>query len=418
MDKKNIFLLIIGIVIAFAIGEVTLRIHFAFTDKTIGSNEEEICHKKIYEHVSNVNDPYRFSPYFPDYLEYWEYAGARPKANWNDANVEKELILPNGQKVLGLVYDYNTNGQHMRGIKDISYEKDPNTFRIAALGDSFTWGEDVPLFFSYPTLLEELIPDAEVLNFGVIAAGIDSMYFRWKYEALDFHPDVVIFGIFIDDIRRAAPCIQKPSITREGDQLVITNMPPPSLQEIYEKYEEPKTVSYLLDFLQYQIKYFGGVKKKQYEYGFDILELMLQEMKNQSEKDGTDFMVLVIEQGNDHVNDEEELAAIVQLQELLEQMKIPYISANSVFEQENFTPTDYEQLRIFHFMPEGYGILAQGIKNKFEEEGIITKQKDYNFSLNTTTMILTLTNKDDSADVKTILPFRLIIEGDKILIFI
>lgn len=418
MNKKNIILLIVGIVIAFAMGEVVLRIYFSLAEKTIGSSEEEICHKNIYEHVSNVNDPYRFSPYFPDYLEYWEYAGARPKANWSYANVEKELLLPNGQKVLGLVYDYNTNGQHMRGINDISYEKNPDTLRIVALGDSFTWGEDVPLFFSYPAILEELIPNTEVLNFGIIATGIDSMYFRWKYEALQFHPDVVIFGIYIDDIRRANPCINKPTIAREGDQLVITNMPPPSFQEIYENYEEPITTSYLLDFLQYQLTYLGGVKKKQYAYGFSILELMLQEMKNQSEKDGTYFMVLLIEQGNDHVNDEEELAAIVQLKELLENMEIPYTSTNSIFEQENFTPTDYEHMRIFHFMPEGYGIVAQGIKNKLEDDDIVAKQKDYNFLLNTTTMILTLTNKNESTDIKQIFPFQLKTEGDRILLII
>jgi hypothetical protein len=410
MDKKNIFLLFLGIIIAVIIGEVILRFYFFLTNQTIGSSEEEICHKNIYEHVSNLSDPYRFSPYFPDYLEYWEYTGARPKASWTGGNVEEEVLLPDGRKARGIYYDYNTNGQHMRGIKDVSYEKDPNTLRIVALGDSFTWGEDVTFFFSYPALLEELIPHTEVLNFGMIAIGIDTMYLRWKYEALQFHPDVVIVGIYIDDIRRANPCIIRPTIAREDDQLVITNMPPPSLQEIYENYEAPKTYSYLMDFFRYQIKYFGGVKKKQYAYGFDILELMLQEMKNQSEKEGTYFMVLLIERGNDHVNDEEELAAIAQLQELLEEIEIPYLSANSIFEQENFTPTDYLHMRVFHFMPEGYGILAQGIKNKLEEEDIIMKQKNYNFSLNTTTMLLTLTNREDSSDVKVIIPFQLFLE--------
>ncbi len=410
MDKRNILLIILGLVIAFAMSEVVLRIYFTITDRTIGSSEEDICHKEIYEHISNVSDPYRFSLYFPDYLEYWKYAGTRPKANWTEGNVEEEILLPDGRKAVGIVYDFNTNGQHMRGIKDVRYEKDPNNLRIATLGDSFTWGEDVTFFFSYPALLEELIPDAEVLNFGIIAVGIDTMYLRWKYEVLQFHPDVVIFGIYIDDIRRATPCIIRPTIARDDDQLVITNMPPPSLQEIYENYKAPKTYSYLMDFLQYQIRYFGGVKKKQYEYGFDILEVMLQKMNNQSEKDGTYFMVLLIEQGNDHINDEDELAAIARLQELLEEMEIPYLSANSIFEKENFTPTDYLHLRVFHFMPEGYGLLAQGIKNKFEEESIITKQKNYNFSFNTTKMVLTLTNKENSSDKKVILPFQLFLK--------
>ncbi len=405
MDKKNFLLLIAALVIAFAVGEGIIRIYFSLTDKTVGSSEEEICHKNIYEKISNVDDPYRFSPYFPDYMEYWEYYGARPKANYNEGNVEKEIIMPDGQKMLGIVYDFQTNGQHMRGIKDYSYEKDPNKLRIAALGDSFTWGDDVPLFFSYPAILEELIPGADVLNFGVTATGIDAVYLRWKYEALRFHPNIVVFGIFIDDIRRVHPCINKPTISRQNDQLVITNLPPPSLQEIYETYEEPKTYSYLIDFFRYQLKYFGSVKKKQYDYGFDILELILKEIKNQSEKDQTYFMVLIIEGGNDHINDDVELEAIDQLKDMLKEMEISYVSSNSIFEQENFTPTDYENMQIFHFMPEGYGLLAQGVKNKLEDAGIITKQNDYYFFFDGNYSILILTNKQNSSDVKVIFPF-------------
>ncbi len=406
--KKNIILLITALFIGFLLCEAIVRIYAAFTDTTIASSEEKICHKNIYEHVSDETDPYRFSPYYPDYMEYWEYYGARPKANWTLGNVETEVALPDGQIVHAIIYDMNTNGQHMRGVKEISYEKSPGNLRIAVLGDSFTWGDDAPLFFSYPALLEELIPNTEVLNFGLTATGVDAMYLRWKYEALKFDPDVVIFAIFIDDIRRADPCINKPTISREEDQLIITNMPPPSLQEIYEKYEEPKTHSYFIDYVLYQLKYLGGVKQKQYSYGFDILELILLEIKERSENDGTYFMVFIIEHGNDHINDEIELEAIEKLKKLLDYTGIPYTNANSIFEQEDFTPTDYDQDRIFHFMPDGYGLLAQGIANKLEEQGIIKDQKRYFFSYDNDRVILTLTNKQNSSDARMLVPFRLI----------
>ncbi|MEK6921440.1 MAG: hypothetical protein AABX82_06135 [Nanoarchaeota archaeon] len=406
--KKNILLLIIALLIGFLLSEAIVRIYAAVTDTTIASSEEKMCHKNIYEHVSDETDPYRFSPYFPDYLEYWEYYGIRPKANWGYGNVETEVLLPNGQTVRAIVYDMNTNGQHMRGIKEISVEKDANILRIAALGDSFTWGDDVPLLFSYPALLEELIPQTEVLNFGMTATGIDAMYFRWKYEALSFHPDVVLFAIYIDDIRRAYPCLNKPKISAEDGQLVITNMPPPSFREIYEEYEEPKTYSYFIEYLVYQLRYLGDVKSAEYNYGFEILEPILQEVKSQSEKDGTYFMVLIIEAGNDHINDAVEMEAIERLKNLLEETEISYTTANNIFAEENFTPTDYTHDRLFHFLPDGYAILAQGIVNKLEEERIISEQKDYSFTYDSDYALLTLSSKQNNSDVKMVVPFRFV----------
>ncbi len=406
--KKNLLLLITAFFVGFLLCEIIVRIYAAHTGITIASSEEKSCHKNIYDHVSDESDPYRFSPYFPDYLEYWEYYGIRPKAHWSYGNVETEVTLQDGQTVHAIVYDMNTNGQHMRAIKDVLAQKNPNTLRIAALGDSFTWGDDVPLLFSYPALVEELIPETEVLNFGMTATGIDAMYFRWKYEALSFDPDVVLFAIYIDDIRRAYPCLNKPKMSVEDGELVITNMPPPSFKEIYEAYEEPKTYSYFIDYVIYQLRYKGEAKQKQYDHGFEILDLILQEVKTQSEKDRTHFMVLLIEGGNDHINDAVELEAIERLKTLLEENEISYVSANAIFEQENFTPTDYDHERIFHFMPEGYGLLAQGIINTLEQERIIPEQKDYFFAYDSDYALLTLTNKQNSSDVKLVAPFRFV----------
>jgi len=74
--------------------------------------------------------------------------------------------------------------------------------------------------------------------------------------------------------------------------------------------------------------------EKQYEYGFGILELLLKEIKSQSELDQTHFIVLIIEAGNDRVNSKVELIAIKRAKHMLEEMQIPHVTSKEIFDEE------------------------------------------------------------------------------------
>jgi len=380
---KHLVVLFVTLIFLFATVEIGFRVYYHKTGQIIAVDEEERCLKTAYKKASNESDPYRFEPYYPPHgvgeLEYSNISGLtitnNVKGNTNWTGEVKSGIEFN-------IFEYfiNTNSQHMRAIKDFDYEKNPERTRIVLLGDSYTWGDDVPNKYSYASILEQLIPNSEVLNFGIKGIGIDLMYLRWKYEALNFKPDIVVMTVYTDDIRRAQPCVHKPKFEINNNKLVITNIPPPSYKEIFENYKKPVFESYFLKHLLYNIKYFRGVTKKQYDYGFSILPFIIDEIKTKSKEDGTFFMVAIINgEGGVYKGYEEE--AVKRFKSLLEEKKIPYVESFGIFNSEGYKEND-KILYSGHFSVLGNALFAQGIKNKFEEQKVIYKQEDYYFDYN------------------------------------
>lgn len=74
----------------------------------------------------------------------------------------------------------------------------PAAARIALLGDSYTFAEEVSFEDSWGHQLErQLGAGVQVLNFGVMGYGINQAYLRYMKEVRPWHPDVVILA-FID----------------------------------------------------------------------------------------------------------------------------------------------------------------------------------------------------------------------------
>ena len=62
----------------------------------------------------------------------------------------------------------NTNSPGIRGKEEFSENRKPGIERIAVLGDSFTFGNEVSDDETYPRYLETILPNSEVLNFEAI----------------------------------------------------------------------------------------------------------------------------------------------------------------------------------------------------------------------------------------------------------
>ncbi|MDX1523730.1 MAG: SGNH/GDSL hydrolase family protein [Anaerolineae bacterium] len=83
--------------------------------------------------------------------------------------------------------------------------KTPNTYRIAIMGDSFTFGAGVKNQNIYPQLVEVILNNAqqelkvEVFNFGVPGYSVKEMANTLSYRALDVEPDLVIMAFIVDD---------------------------------------------------------------------------------------------------------------------------------------------------------------------------------------------------------------------------
>lgn len=74
--------------------------------------------------------------------------------------------------------------------------------RLAAFGDSFTFGGDVADRHAYPEALARLDPGLEVENFGVPAYGLDQAFLRYQRVGRASLPEVVVIGFMAENIFR------------------------------------------------------------------------------------------------------------------------------------------------------------------------------------------------------------------------
>jgi len=97
---------------------------------------------------------------------------------------------------------FNSNG--FRG-EDFPTNKNANTIRIIALGDSWTLGHNANLDETYPKRLAQLLqqdfPDKniEVLNLGMFAYASHEGLKLLQQQALSFQPDIVLIGFSMND---------------------------------------------------------------------------------------------------------------------------------------------------------------------------------------------------------------------------
>lgn len=113
-------------------------------------------------------------------------------------------LLPN-QRVKFQEVDVRTNSCGMRGA-DIPIEKSPSTFRVAFLGDSFTFGWGVEEDKSFPSVTGAILQqfaqegtDVEVLNFGVPGYSTFQEVALFEEKGIDFRPDAVVLFFIEND---------------------------------------------------------------------------------------------------------------------------------------------------------------------------------------------------------------------------
>jgi hypothetical protein len=85
----------------------------------------------------------------------------------------------------------------------VAYASSAPPHRIAIVGDSYTFGLEVPFAQSWGRLLEERLGDGfQVLNFGVDGYGVDQAYLRYDRDARPLAPRVVVCGFIRHDLQR------------------------------------------------------------------------------------------------------------------------------------------------------------------------------------------------------------------------
>lgn len=96
-----------------------------------------------------------------------------------------------------MAYRVYTNRQGFRKKYDLKEKKKQ---RILILGDSFTFGPFVPNHDTYPTLLEHINPQLEVINGAVCGYSIPEEYFLFHTKAKHVAPDITILQVLDNDL--------------------------------------------------------------------------------------------------------------------------------------------------------------------------------------------------------------------------
>jgi hypothetical protein len=99
--------------------------------------------------------------------------------------------------------DY-TNAQGIRTSPDHFYAVDPpdGKIRIETFGDSYVYCLQVKNGETWQDYIEQMRSDVQFLNFGLPGGGTDQAFLRWKRDGRRFKSDIVILGIWPDNILR------------------------------------------------------------------------------------------------------------------------------------------------------------------------------------------------------------------------
>jgi len=121
--------------------------------------------------------------------------------------------------------------------RERSYDKPPDTFRIAVLGNSWTEALQVPLDKTYTSVLQQKLNESscftgkrvEVLNFGVAGYSTAQELLLLQQEVWNYHPDLVLLAFYpardiannVRELNNAANPERSPYFVYRGRQLVL-----------------------------------------------------------------------------------------------------------------------------------------------------------------------------------------------------
>jgi hypothetical protein len=120
---------------------------------------------------------------------------------------------------------------------------------ILAVGDSFTFGDQVADHETWPAVLETLL-DRRVINGGVFGYGMDQSFLRALKLIPIYRPSILIFAFIPDDIRRCEldwrQGASKPYFEVAGERLVLKNVPVPPPAHLAHKGNMRQILGYSL----------------------------------------------------------------------------------------------------------------------------------------------------------------------------
>jgi len=135
-------------------------------------------------------------------------------------------------------YLLRTNREGFRSEIDFNNQKEPGKKKILVFGDSFTAGDGVSNKYRFTDLLNGMLSETEIYNFGLSGSGTDQQYLLYKDFGHAMEYDLLVIVVLVENIRRVKShyryyyndlgekmVYQKPFFELVGDRLNLLNVP-------------------------------------------------------------------------------------------------------------------------------------------------------------------------------------------------
>jgi len=232
--------------IGLLIGEGLLRIVFAWppTEVRLRTNSSRSFHRRwIREHRTGTAESDSIVRYHP--LLGWMN---RPDLDHRAVWLGKRLT---------------TDRRGARPARDLSFDRRRGTARILALGDSFTFGDEVSDDETWTRRLEETLPATEVVNLGVRGYGHDQILLLYRSLGRRYRADLVLVGFVETDLARNLLSFRdyaKPTFRLRGDELRLARVPiPPPDRLLATDWRRPRWLD-LGDLLWTRLQAVSGLR--------------------------------------------------------------------------------------------------------------------------------------------------------------
>jgi len=206
-----------------------------------------------------------------------------------DAQTNDKLAGPARTTVTILKDGIRSNGNG--DVRDASWP-------ILAVGDSFTFGDEVSDWETWPAQLEEL-SGIRVIKAGVSAYGVDQAFLRARRLLSRYRFSTVIFSFIPDDIRRSQMSVawgwSKPYFDLKRGQLTLENfpIPPPRKSDLLIALEHSQVVHSVMKRLAPDWWLGRSVQALDEEKGVAVVCALFYEIEALTKSLGSQLIILV-----------------------------------------------------------------------------------------------------------------------------
>jgi hypothetical protein len=254
-----------------------------------------------------------------------------------------------------------SNSRGLRGEREHAYEKPPGAHRILLLGDSFTFGDEVSDAETYAALLQEMLPETEVINLGVHGYGHDQMLIYFEEEGVKYQADLVILGfVYIDMTRNllAFRDFAKPRFVLDDGQLSLRDSPVPTPEAVLGGEFCRLKVIDLLEIVRQSIRWRSGANQHEQR---SVTEAILARLAMRVKSTGGVPVFVYLPMPEDMAPGSGLNVREQALFDLCQRLDIRFLSLRPTFVD---TPAKMRTLFLtYHWSPEGHRRAASGLRD-------------------------------------------------------